>query len=327
MHEDLKMSPLPEAFTELKIPKDWQGSEIHRGKVRDILDIGEGRLAIITTDRISAFDRILGHIPDKGQVLNQLSAWWFEKTKDIVPNHVIAVPDPNVMIVRKCEKVPLEIVVRGFITGTTDTSIWKRYEKGERIFGGMVLPDGLIKNMALPYPIVDPTTKAEIGHDQKVTEEEILASKIVSPLAWQALKSTAMALFNRGQQIAKEAGFILVDTKYEFGFDPSGSIILIDEVHTPDSSRFWDATSYEERVRGGKEPDNRDKELVRLWYARQGYRGDGDPPPMPEDLIRRARDAYINVYEKLTGSSFEPCYKDPQERIITNLRNWMKQSN
>src|SRR5579862_8992088 len=215
------------------------------GKVRDIYDEGD-KLVLITTDRHSSFDRIIAHIPWKGQVLNQVSAWWFEKTKDIVPNHVLAVPDPNVTVARKCKLLPIEAVVRGYLTGVTDTAIWTRYGKGERAFGGAVLPAGMKKNQKLPEPLFDPTTK-EAVHDRALTPEQMIAEGFVTRDLFERIKQTALALFRRGQDIALRRGLLLVDTKYEFGTDANGGLVLIDEIHTPDSSRYWQLDSYEVR--------------------------------------------------------------------------------
>ena len=208
----------------------------YQGKVRDYYLKGNERI-LITTDRISAFDVILGHIPHKGQVLNQLSEFWFKKTKDIIQNHMIFSPDPNVMIAKNCELIPIEMVVRGYITGVTGTSIWGSYKKGDRVIYGIKFPQGLKKNQKLPKPVITPTTKAEKGHDERLTEKEILQRKIVSKKIWEEMKKTALQLFEKGARISEKGGLILVDTKYEFGL-LNGKLILIDEIHTPDSSRF-----------------------------------------------------------------------------------------
>lgn len=311
---------LPQALEEVNLPQEW-GLERRQGKVRDIYEFPNDRLALIATDRLTAFDRPLGFIPNRGQILTELSQWWFDMTKDIVPNHMVDVPDPNVMVVRRLLPIRLEMVVRRFLTGTTDTSIWRRYERGERTIGGMKLPEKMKKNEQLLHPIVDPTTKAQEGHDKKMTEDEILESGIATPLEWQALKSTSFALFARGQELARRADLILVDTKYEFGRDlATGSIVVIDEVHTPDSSRFWGLSTYEQRLNENREPDIFDKEFVRLWYTGQGYRGEGPAPKMPESLIREARDRYIFAYERLTGQTFDVPIGNPEERIIKNLK-------
>jgi phosphoribosylaminoimidazole-succinocarboxamide synthase len=289
----------------------------YEGKVRDVY-VRNGRRLLITTDRISAFDRVLGLIPYKGQVLNQLSGWWFEQTADIARNHLIIIPDPNVTIAHEAEPLPVEIVVRGYITGVTKTSLWYLYEQGERRPYGFVLPDGLHKNDPLPEPLITPTTKAEKGgHDVPLTRAEILEQKLLPRVLWLEIEETAVALFKRGQEIAAKAGLILVDTKYEVGLVDS-KLTLIDEIHTPDSSRFWLAETCEP---GGKEPENLDKEFMRQWFAAQGYRGDGTPPMMPPDLIAQIAARYIAAYEKLTGKVFMPGEEPVIERIRKNLQN------
>ncbi|MDP3733262.1 MAG: phosphoribosylaminoimidazolesuccinocarboxamide synthase [Candidatus Daviesbacteria bacterium] len=290
-----------------------------QGKVRDIYVQGDKRI-LVTTDRISAFDRNLGHIPQKGAVLNLLAAFWFEKTKDIIKNHLISVPDPNVSFVKSAKLIPIEMVVRGYITGITNTSIWGSYEAGERIIYGVKFPKGLKKNQKLPKPVITPTTKAEIGHDERLTEKEIIDRKIVSLKIWQEMKKTALGLFDRGTKICEKAGIILVDTKYEFGL-LNGKLILIDEIHTPDSSRFWIKRTYPERFKKGLEPENFDKEILRLWYAKKGYKGDGTPPKMSKKLITNLSKRYIAIYEKITGKKFVPdTSKNVNKRIEDNLR-------
>ncbi len=289
------------------------------GKVRDIYAQGD-RLFLIATDRLSAFDRVLGVIPYKGQVLTQLSAWWFEQTRDILPNHLIATPDPNVMVVRRAEPLPVEVIVRGYITGVTRTSLWTLYAQGERRPYGIPLPDGLQKNDPLPHPILTPTTKAPSGaHDEILTREEILSRGLVPPDLWEQIEATALALFARGQELARRAGLILVDTKYEFGLI-DGQLVLIDELHTPDSSRFWLAETYGR----GREPESYDKEYVRAWFAARGYRGDGEPPAMPEELIVGAAARFIALYERLTGQPFVPGEQPAAERIARNLRRFLE---
>lgn len=290
----------------------------HQGKVRDsyILD---GKRIFITTDRQSAFDRVLGLIPFKGQVLNQLSAFWFEKTKDIVQNHVLSVPDPNVMIVKNAQLIPIEMVVRGYITGVTITSIWGSYGKGERVIYGIAFPNGLKKNQRLPKPVITPTTKAEKGHDERLTEKAILQRKIVTPAIWRQMKQAALALFARGQEIADEAGMILVDTKYEMGL-LDGKLILIDELHTPDSSRYWVKATYRERFEKGLEPESYDKEPLRIWFKDQGYTGEGEPPKMPPAFIAKMSTLYMSIYVKITGKEFIPDMTvDVEKRIMKNL--------
>jgi phosphoribosylaminoimidazole-succinocarboxamide synthase len=277
-----------------------------------------GRRVLITTDRISAFDRVLAAIPFKGQVLNQLSAWWFEQTGDVVANHLVAVPDPNVTIAREATPLPVEVVVRGYITGVTKTSLWTLYAAGERRVYGARLPDGLRKNDRLPTPLITPTTKAEAGgHDEPLTPDDIVERELLPEALWREAQAAALALFTRGQDVARRAGLILVDTKYEFGL-VDGRLTLIDEIHTPDSSRFWTQESYEA---GGK-LEHLDKEFMRAWYAAQGYRGDGPPPTMPDDLIAQIAARYIAAYERLTGRAFVPAEQPAAERIRQNLATY-----
>ncbi len=311
----------------VNLPKSF--GRKYQGKVRDYYFLKEpseglkhSRRIIITTDRQSAFDRILGLIPFKGQVLTQLSDFWFKKTKDIVNNHLISLPDPNVMIVKNCKTIPIEMIVRGYISGVTSTSIWTAYASGERIIYGHHFEEGLKKNQKLKKPIITPTTKAETGHDERLTEKEILAKKIVSPRLWQQMKKAALALFDKGTKICARAGIILVDTKYEFGLDEKGKLTLIDEIHTPDSSRFWVKATYKKRFSQGLEPENYDKEFLRLWFKKQGYSGEGTPPKMPKDFIAKVSERYQSIYEKITGKKF--TIGNPsrvEERIKNNLKN------
>ncbi|HBY96179.1 MAG: phosphoribosylaminoimidazolesuccinocarboxamide synthase [Ardenticatenaceae bacterium] len=310
-HEEL-LHAVPNALQAVDLPASWGPKRA--GKVRDIYHLN-GTRALITTDRISAFDRVLGTIPFKGQVLNQLSAWWFEQTRDIVANHVVAVPDPNVTLARAAEPLPVEVVVRGYITGVTKTSLWTLYAQAERAPYGIPLPDGLRKNDPLPAPIITPTTKATGGaHDERLTRDQILTHRLVAAPLWEQTEAVALALFARGQALAREAGLILVDTKYEFGV-LDGRLLLIDEIHTPDSSRFWTLASYEP----GREPENFDKEYLRAWFAEHGYRGDGKPPPMPADFAARVAARYIAAYERLTGRQFAPGEQPAAARIARNL--------
>jgi phosphoribosylaminoimidazole-succinocarboxamide synthase len=310
---------LPHALDGVDLPFLGPKSQ---GKVRDIYARGD-QLVLVTTDRLSAFDRILGLIPYKGQVLNQLAAFWFEATQEIVANHLIEVPDPNVTVARACAPLPVEVVVRGYISGVTQTALWYRYSQGEHNIYGIDLPDGLHKNDALPAPIITPTTKArEGGHDERITSAEIVARGLVEAKLWAQVCEAAIALFQRGQEIAQRGGLILVDTKYEFGVDPAGKLTLIDEVHTPDSSRFWRADTYAERHAAGEEPENFDKEFVRLYYAAQGYLGDGDPFPMPPDLVVQAAARYISTYEMITGNTFAPGEVPAAPRITRTMQQW-----
>ncbi len=293
------------------------------GKVRDIYRRAD-QLILITTDRLSAFDRILGLVPYKGQVLTELSAFWFKHTADIVPNHLICLPDPNVTVARACTPLPVEVVVRGYITGVTSTALWYRYSQGERTIYGIDFPDGLHKNDALPEPVITPTTKArDGGHDERITSAEVVAQELVTAEHWEQVCAAAVAVFQRGQEIARKGGLILVDTKYEFGLSPEGEVTLIDEVHTPDSSRFWLADTYEQRIAAGQEPDNFDKEFIRLYYAARGYRGEGEPFPLPSDLAVQAAVRYIRTYELLTGQPFPTAEQPAGSRIERNLRAWL----
>jgi phosphoribosylaminoimidazole-succinocarboxamide synthase len=299
---------------------DFLGRKI-TGKVRDIYDQGD-KLILITTDRHSSFDRIIAHIPWKGQVLNEVSAYWFEATQDIVPNHVLAISDPNVTVAKKCAMVPVEAVVRGYLTGVTDTAIWTRYDKGERQFGGVALPSGMQKNQKLPQPIFDPTTK-EAAHDRTLTPEQMIAEGFVSKEMFERIRQTALKLFARGQELAARNGLILVDTKYEFGTDENGALVLIDEIHTPDSSRYWQLDSYDKRFAAGEEPQYFDKEFLRLWF-----RDHSDPyadktlPEAPAELVAELSRRYIQMYEQITGKKFAYGATPVLPRIARNLQSY-----
>jgi len=294
-----------------------------RGKVRDIYLHDKYRV-IITTDRVSAFDRILGLIPFKGQILNQLSAWWYRQTADIVASAMVSVPDPNVMIVRELPTIPVEVIVRGYITGVTKTSLWYLYQQGERQPYGIPLTEGLHKNAPLPHPIITPTTKATGGgHDERLTRQELIERELVPEALWEKVESAALALFARGQARAAQAGLILVDTKYDFGF-ADGEPVLIDEVHTPDSSRYWLAENFEERLARGEEPESMDKEFLRRWLAKQGYRGDSEAPPLPDEIVIQTAQRYMNVYERLTGETFVPAAQPAADRIAQALQTWIE---
>jgi phosphoribosylaminoimidazole-succinocarboxamide synthase len=310
---------LPDAFgsSDLNMP----GKTI--GKVREWYPLGGGKRLIVTTDRLSAFDRILATVPYKGQVLNQLSAWWFEQTQSIIPNHLISIPDPNAAIVTEVEPLLVEVIVRGYISGVTTTALWYRYNLGEREIYGYRFPEGLRKNERLPEPIITPTTKGgPSGHDERLTCAEVVSKGILDADTWEQVQYAALAIFKRGQQLAEKAGLVLVDTKYEFGRAPDGRILLIDEVHTPDSSRFWKADSYEGRFAAGQEPENFDKEFVRIAYAEKGYRGDGEIPPMPDELWAAASERYITIYEMLTEQEFVPGSYPVNERLANVIGNW-----
>ncbi|MBI5644818.1 phosphoribosylaminoimidazolesuccinocarboxamide synthase [Candidatus Kaiserbacteria bacterium] len=289
------------------------------GKVRDIYEQAD-RLILVTTDRHSSFDRIIAHIPWKGQVLNQISAWWFDATKDIVQNHVLAIPDPNVTVAKKVKTVPVEAVMRGYLTGVTDTAIWTRYSKGKRDFDDLTLPDRMKKNQKLPHPVFDPTTK-EDTHDRTLTESEMIAEGLITKELFDAVRETATKLFLRGQEIAAKHGLILVDTKYEFGLDEHSNLMLIDEIHTPDSSRYWKLGSYEERTARGEEPQYFDKEFLRLWFKDNcdPYK-DAVLPDAPEELVEELSRRYISIYEEITGSRFEKGEIPIPKRIERNLK-------
>lgn len=295
----------------------------YRGKVRDNYDLPDGRRIIIASDRLSAFDLILAAIPFKGQVLTQTARYWFEATADICPNHVIDYPDPNVVVGRRLDILPVEIVVRDYLAGTTGTSILTLYKQGQRQMYGVTLPDGLRDNQRLPHPIITPTTKALDGaHDAPLSPAQILETGLLTPAQWDTLQSYAFRLFERGQKLAAERGLILVDTKYEFGVDADGTIILADEIHTPDSSRYWIAQTYEARVAEGRRPDSFDKDFMRAWVAERcdPYR---EPiPEIPEDMILDTAAVYIQAFEAITGLTFEAPASDepPLERIRRNLR-------
>ena len=293
---------------------------VTRGKVRDIIDLGD-RLALVATDRISAFDRVLGTVPYRGQVLNQLAAWWFDRVADIVPSHVVAVPDPNVTIGRKCRTLPVEVVVRGRLSGSTSTALWTRYAAGDREIYGLTFPDGMVKNDPLPTPVITPTTKAEQGgHDEPITEAAIVEQGLVPAERWEEVRTVALAVFARGREVAAAAGLVLVDTKYEFGLDDDDRLTIIDEVHTPDSSRFWRAATVEERLAGGREPENLDKEVVRLVYAERGYRGDGEPPPLDRELAVLAAGVYQETFAALTGALLVPADYPAGPRVAAAVR-------
>ena len=292
------------------------------GKVRDQYDLGE-KLALITTDRQSAFDRVLASIPFKGQVLNLTSAWWFDQTKDIIQNHVLSIPDPNVTIAKKCDVFPIEFVVRGYITGSTSTSLWTVYNNGDREYCGNALPEGLKKNQKLDENMITPTTKDE-NHDMPISPEAIVNDGWMTSEDWNFCSQKAMQLFDFGQRTALENGMILVDTKYEMGKDSDGNIVLIDEIHTPDSSRYWIADTYQERIENDKEPQNIDKEFLRLWFVDNcDPYNDETLPDAPKDLVVELPKRYIYLYETITGKSFPfPDENIPvNERIKNNLKD------
>jgi phosphoribosylaminoimidazole-succinocarboxamide synthase len=308
------------------VPGAFERSELplanpHSGKVRDWFDLPGGRRLIVTSDRLSAFDHNLAVVPYKGQVLNQLSAWWFNLTRAIIANHMLSMPDPNAMQVVEAAPFAVEVIVRGFITGVTSTALWHRYELGERTIYGYTFPESLYKNQVLPKPIITPTTKSgATSHDERLTCQQVTDLGLLDSQTWDQVQAAALSLFKKGQEIAIRAGIILVDTKYEFGRTPDGRVLLIDELHTPDSSRFWKASSYKERFERGEEPENLDKEFIRLAYVARGYRGEGNPPVMPQDLWASASQRYIDIFERLTGEGFQPGSYPVEPRLLANLR-------
>lgn len=296
--------------------------ERYDGKVRDCyIDRERGERIIVVTDRLSAFDAVVGLIPSKGQVLNQLAQFWFDTTAHIAPNHMLRVPDPNVMIARECVPLPVELVMRAYLTGVTGTSIWKAYESGARTFCGHALPDGMRKNERLPRAILTPSTKAAKGdHDVSVSKDELLAMGRIDPEVFERAAALAEKLFAEGVRHAATRGLILADTKYEMGLTADGTITLIDEIHTPDSSRYWYADDYEARLARQDEPRSLDKEFVRRWLAGEAkWTGDGPPPVMPDEIRLEAARRYIASYELVTGKTFVPDTRPPIPRIAAAL--------
>ena len=265
----------------------------------------------------------MGTLPFKGQVLNQLAAFWFEHTRMLAPNHLLSVPDPNASWVQECQPLPVEFVVRGYLTGSTKTSIWTAYERGERVYCGHRLPEGLRRHEQLPKALLTPTTKAEMGaHDELTSREALLESGVISAEHYDGAGAIALALFAEGQRWAQERGLILVDTKYEIGLDPDGQLVVIDEIHTPDSSRYWYRDPYERAMSEGRDPEALDKEYVRRWLGTErGYRGEGAPPEIPVDVRCEAARRYIEAYEQITGRDFEPDVSPVAERLQRNLRS------
>lgn len=295
--------------------------ERYVGKVRDVYS-QKDKVILISTDRYSAFDRNLALIPSKGQVLTGVSKFWFEQTKDIVPNHVIDFPDPNVVVGKKCKVLPVEMVVRGYITGVTGTSLWTLYQKGMRNFGDFTLPNGMRKNQKLVSPVITPTTKFE-EHDRPLSSKDIIYGNYMTIDQWRKVSDIALKLFIRGQEVALTHGLILVDTKYEFGLTTDGEIMLIDEIHTPDSSRYWQAKTYEERIKNGQEPENFDKEFLRLWFKENcdPYK-DETLPAAPAEMIEELSRRYIQIYEQITGLTFKVETGNIEKRIEKNLKKY-----
>lgn len=302
--------------TRLPLPK-------RKGKVRDVYDLGD-KLLFIASDRLSAFDRNLALIPFKGEILNRTSAFWFKETEDIAANHFLAMPDPNASLVKKLNIFPIEFVVRGYLSGSTSTSAWMAYQKGEREFCGNTLPEGMKKNEAFKEPILTPTTKDD-EHDEKISPKEIIGRGLMSQEMWDKASLLAIKLYKRGVEITQKRNLILVDTKYEFGYDENGTVYLCDEVHTPDSSRFWIRDTYEESLRKGEEPKNIDKEFLRLWF-----RDHCDPykdetlPKAPDDLVVELSLRYQQLFETLTGETFESNGENVLSRLERNLASYLK---
>lgn len=305
------LDAIPHCLTRTSLPLPNK----YPGKVRDTYDLGD-RLLLITTDRQSGFDRMLGAIPYKGQVLNRTSLHWFEATSHIVANHVIRSPHANALLARKCRVLPIEFVVRGYLTGSTDTAIWTKYSAGERDFAGITLPEGMRKNQQLPRNLITPTTK-ESTHDRPITPNEIVREGWLTASEWEFASSKSLALFAFGQQRAAQHGLILVDTKYEFGVTPEGEILLIDEIHTPDSSRYWLAPTYEQRLAEAREPDMIDKEFFRLWFRERcnPYK-DAELPTPPAELIAELAARYVQLYEAITGNLFEPDLRPLESTVL-----------
>lgn len=301
----------------------------YRGKVRENYDLPDGSRIIISTDRLSAFDRILTCIPYKGQVLTQTARYWFEETADICPNHVITYPDPNVVVGKRLNILPVEIVVRGYLAGTTGTSILTLYKKGKRSMYGITLPDGLRDNEVLPRPIITPTSKAfDDGHDEPLSAEQIVSDGLLTQEQWDTVSRYALALFARGQEIAARRGLILVDTKYEFGTDADGNILLADEIHTPDSSRYWIVDSYQQSFEKGERPASFDKDFVRSWVAERCDPYKDEIPEIPMELVEETSKVYIKAYETITGLQFVPDERGetPRDRIRMNLAPYFPRS-
>ncbi|HEY4333229.1 MAG TPA: phosphoribosylaminoimidazolesuccinocarboxamide synthase [Ilumatobacteraceae bacterium] len=309
-------SPAPAPFTDIEL--DLPDRRV--GKVRVSYALPDDERLFITTDRLSAFDRIVAAVPYKGQVLNELAAWWFANTADIVPNHVRGVPDPNVTVGVAAQPLPVEVVVRGHITGVTSTSLWRRYNEGERTIYGYTFPEGLEQHQKLDTAIITPTTKAEHGaHDEALTCAEVVEQGLLDADLWERVQATALALFARGQQVAESAGLILADTKYEFGLDPDGQLIIIDEMHTPDSSRFWVAATYAERIARGEDPESLDKEPIRRALIEAGYGGDGPAPDLGPDVTVQTTARYINAFERITCRTFLPGSYPIEPRLVEAL--------
>ena len=291
------------------------------GKVRVSYALANNTRLFVTTDRLSAFDQIVASVPYKGQVLNQIADWWFTNTQDIIDNHIISLPDPNATVAVSATPLPVEVVVRGVMTGSTNTSLWKLYEQGKRTIYGYKFADGIQKNTLLPEAIITPTTKGDAGaHDEPLTCADVVSRGLVDQATWTTVCNAALALFARGQEVAQKAGLLLADTKYEFGIHPDGRVLIIDEMHTPDSSRFWELKSYEDRLQAGKEPESLDKEPIRLALAAIGYQGNGPPPVLDPEVISATTSRYIHAFERITGTPFFAGEYPVQPRLTSALQ-------
>ena len=313
-------SQLDNCLLEAKFPQ-WE-SRYKRGKVRDMYLLDNHRV-LITTDRQSAFDHVLGTIPLKGQVLNRIAQYWFEQTQDIAPNQIISVPDANVTVARELDILPVEVVVRKYMTGSSDTAIWTHYNSGVRHYCGHTLPDGMVKNQPFDEAIITPTTKDEV-HDELISRDEIIVQGLVPEDTWNQVEEIALALFARGEELAAKQGLILVDTKYEMGLDADGRITLADEIHTPDSSRFWIRDTYAERHARGEEPESLDKEFLRLWLRDKGI-SDDNIPELDDEIRIQVAERYIDLFQRVTGTDFDaelgamPVLQRIEERIAEYL--------
>ncbi|WP_373046010.1 phosphoribosylaminoimidazolesuccinocarboxamide synthase [Vulgatibacter sp.] len=311
--DDVLHQQLPQTLRETNLPLPGK----RQGKVRDTYDLGDEML-LVATDRLSAFDVVLTTVPFKGQILNQLAAWWFEQTKEVAPNHVISQPDPNALLARKCEPLLVEVVVRGYITG----SLWRDYTAGKAGVYGIDFPKDLKKDQPFAEPIITPSTKeTDPGkHDEPISSAEVVSRGLCPAGLWEEVQKRAIALFKRGQELALQQGLILVDTKYEFGLY-KGELLVIDEIHTPDSSRYWEASEYQQRFEAGEEQRMLDKENIRQWLIKErGFQGHGTPPEIPGDVRVDLAQKYVMNYERLTGEGFQPAAGDPTSRLEANLR-------
>ncbi|WP_028975043.1 phosphoribosylaminoimidazolesuccinocarboxamide synthase [Spirochaeta cellobiosiphila] len=313
---DSSKTILDKTFTGYQ-PEDFVDPKVlYQGKVRDVIDLGS-ELILSVSDRVSAYDCILGTIPLKGQILNQMALYWFEQTKDILQNHLIESLSPRAVRVKKCEVLPVEIIVRSYLTG----SAWRDYTKGKAV-SGIKIPEGFKADQKFDKPIITPSTKAEQGfHDEPISREEIISRGLVSESLWQDIEQKALALFQRGTELAAKQGLILVDTKYEMGLY-NGELILVDEIHTPDSSRYWFADTYESLFEKGESQRKLDKEYLRKWLADQGFMGDGNPPVIPDDVRLEVTNRYKEAFELLTGKEFYP-EQDDIEVELSKIKSYL----